>query len=162
MAIDTSALAVALTSGVTGGTVALIGNYVSQRATQRRHAEQLEQRYLEFFASFALPIAQQRANALERLFDLLQQALDEKALALNTYEQVRQLLIYVPSSLADRLIRSLTELLQGRRSNDDNKLSKAVAEIQAIQAEIREAAGLNSIDSYINRLSDLQAEMENL
>jgi hypothetical protein len=162
LAIDTSALVVAFTSGITGGGVALAGQYASQRATQRRHADQLRQQYLEFFASFALPIAQQRANALERLFDLLQQALDQKALGLETYEQVRKLLIYAPAPVADRLIKSLAALLQSRRSNDENKYRQATNDIREIQAEIRDAAGLNSIDSYVDRLNALQAEMENL
>ena len=153
-------LFVAITSGLAGGVTALGGQYLAQRTARRQHTEELRQRSIEMLASFALPVASSRAKGLEELFDLLQQILDTRELTLDRYEQMRRLLIYLPDQLTTKLIRELTAIVKFQRANDDAGLEEAVESVRAIQQEVRGAAGLKSIDSYVKQLDVLRAEAE--
>jgi hypothetical protein len=154
-----ASLSIAIASGLTGGATALAGQYLAQRAARKQHSEQLQQRSIELFASFALPVATHRAEGLEELFDLLQQVLDNRTLSLDHYDRMRRLLIYVPTHITDDLIQSLAVIAKGQRS-DQAALDAAVDTVKNVQQKLRIAAGLESIDNYVDKLNDLRAERE--
>jgi hypothetical protein len=144
-----SDILLALVSGGIGGTSALAGQFIAQRAARRRHIQELEQRNKELSASFALPLAARRAEAFEELFDLLQKAMDERIMSLGDYERVRRLLIYVPSPLAQPVVTNLTGVLRGHRTQAEADTDEAIANLRALQADIRAAGGVLEVERYL-------------
>jgi hypothetical protein len=155
-----SDLVLSLLSGAAGGTAALAGQLISQRGAKRQHAEDLRQRSEEHLASFALPIAARRAEALEELFDLLQQAIEDRSFTLTQYQQTRRLLIHVPAPLSQELVSGVAALLKARREESAERTELAIESLRKVQQGLRSAAGLEAIDRYVRRLDELRAAID--
>lgn len=160
--VDLSGVVIALVSGAVGGGTALLGQFAAQRASRRQHLEELQQRSVELLTSFALPITTRRAEALQELFSVLQGILEDEHLSLETYELIREQLIFVPTEITSVLLPVLSSLLQSQRAKDREGASAAKSDLRAVQEELREAIGLGTIDRYVRQLNALRPEMEAL
>lgn len=128
--------------GAIGSGSAIVAQVLSARAARTHLEKELSFRREELWAQFASPSLVARADAFGRLYDYLQDAIEERRISIDRYTSIRVLLIYLPEALASKTITGLKRLM----SADRDEVAAGIEISREVQASLRTLLGLNRID----------------
>lgn len=137
------------------GAVAVIsGQVLANMFSNRRHKDLVDLQLFSNRVIFLAPIADRRLAAFENIINVIDEALEQKFLTLDQYKSMKPHVFYLELELRRDVMESLARLLRATRENDDEQLTKAIENVEAVQRRVEDAFGVSFVNESVKMIGE--------